>query len=131
MNASAGAKAMADGDNTKNQNHMKKLLLMVAVVLVVGLGAAWAVHRDYYKHSAPPPGWAIVCDGQGHFGARFPDWTMWDGSKCHATVIEDDYNDRLMTSRQQAIYRAWIQYESDLKAIPEPPKHGVWQDCDR
>lgn len=102
---------------------MKLKLKIIGIIAAVGCIWALVIRHEYYKHTEPPPEWTIVCDGQGHFGARFP----------HIGYVISEYRNGsgLMTSRQRAINRAWEQYKfSQGPKEPEEPVHGPWQDCE-
>lgn len=99
--------------------------LKIGITIIMLACFAFYYRWDYYRHTEPPPGWTIVCDGKGHYGARFPD-DIIDGKSFHSYTIPDHLG-RLMTSRQQAINRAWDQEDF----MPHTPPHsGIrWHDC--
>lgn len=93
---------------------MKPIFILVMLLCVVGCG-------NRTTHNDSPPGFSIVCNGQGLYGVN------WGGY-----IIEDAYGIQMKT-RQQAIDRAWDQYdyknsESDKRDAKVMSKIQ-WHDC--
>lgn len=90
----------------KTRNKLILVAALVAVAFTCWLGIR--ALNESLRYKLPPPGWTIVTDGEGHWGARFP------GSRY---VIEHKYNGTTINSKREAIDKAWMQYNFQYKEI--------------
>lgn len=81
-----------------------KLLFLVAVLAII-LALCLRMVREYYEHTDMPPGWTLMQNDDGKYGAQFPESKYVIDRIGRGTA-------RGM-SRQEAINRAWRQYEYD------------------
>lgn len=127
-----------------------KVLLAVLVLTAIGLVAEYHLLKPYVKESPSaalpdkvipftpnvftnyavnqspavvtnlPPGWQIVCDGRGHFGAKH----LKSGF-----VLKENDDSKPLTSREEAIMEA-----AELQAYMDRSRNenvfGEWQECD-
>lgn len=102
---------------------MKKKLLKISqsvlvVALICWLGLAVCTIDPKYPET-PPPGYKIVCDGHGYYGAMMPGGVH---------VIEKGYNGEPFDNYGDAVARAWGQYAwRQLKNLDRPITD--WQEC--
>ena len=88
---------------------LKKIRVFLTFLLVINALIYFIYkHNEYYKHSLPPPGWKILTDNNGHYGAQFPD----NGFILTTFKAESGV---LMTSPQEAINAAWKHYDFQQK----------------
>lgn len=94
-------------------------LVSCAVVLFV-IGSC----REAFRYKIPPPGWTIVSDGQGHWGAKPPHE--------YSPVLSSTVFGSSLKSRQAAINRAWEDFNLDhellnREAQKEPKPERDWK----
>lgn len=97
---------------------MKITLAIIALALLFGCDKPGP---EPPHHASMPPGWTLVCDNQGHFGAQFP----------HSSyVIPDGSSEPLATNRQEVIDLAWDRYEYYQTHRDKPLIVVPWRDCE-
>lgn len=89
--------------------------LAIAGIVVAQIASApWGAEKDT-KYKTPPPGWEIVTDGNGNWGAKFPGGYF---------VIEHGLRRNPLASEQEAIDRAWAQYDYEQEKLKESARRG-------
>lgn len=95
---------------------MKHFLIPFGIVTIVVAFVLCATNGVFSEHTTPPPGYTIVCDGQGHYGAMMPGGHV---------VAEFHLGGQPMTHRWRAVARAWQQYNFQHEA-----PSVQWKPCD-
>lgn len=91
---------------------MKRIPVLAVACLVFVLGMTLQ-NCENRRYKAPPPGWSIVEDGQGNYGARRNE---------SGYVMDNDMGEPLK-SRQEAIDRAWRRHDWEQREIREAARN--------
>lgn len=89
--------------------HYLRRFLIILICGIFGSGVLYTLH-EHFKHPEPPPGWTIVIDQKGNYGAKDQDGYVFDGLWP-------------MRSKQEAINRAWRRV-----AARKEEADKVWQE---
>ena len=96
-------------------------VLSVWIAMVAAVVAVICYAREERRFKVPPPGYAIVTDGKGCYGAQMPG----------GHVIERSFAGGKMLTWQAAVNRAWAQWESEYTRVMEDARsyhteHKLW-----
>lgn len=91
------------------------VMLAIAGLVVALIASAPYGKEEAPQYKTPPPGWEIVTDGNGNWGTKYP------GS---AHVIDTSPLGKPLTTEQEAIDRAWDQYDYEQEELKEAARRG-------
>jgi len=99
--------------------------LVFVILALVGCSHEPEPAHIEIKYTAPPPGFSIVCDTNGHFSYS----KLLGDSKF---IFGEHWDDDVFATREQALEKAWRHYRvTRISGLPKSTNNFVWDDCDK